>query len=127
MRRVGGLMLALGLGLSQAATAQDAQQAPGVEDSTGAVLRALDKVAGHSQDLSLQVDETVALGHLDITLLACRYPEENPASNAFARLRVHDNREDRSLFSGWMVAASPALNALDHARYDVWVIRCTTS
>ena len=126
MRRwVGALMLVLGL--THAATAQDTNPASGVENGAGAVLRALDKVAGGSQDLSLQVDETVALGHLDITLLACRYPVEDPASNAFARLQVHDNREDRSLFSGWMVAASPALNALDHARYDVWVIRCTTS
>ena len=30
-------------------------------------------------------------------------------------------------FSGWMVASSPALNALDHSRYDIWVLRCMTS
>ena len=30
-------------------------------------------------------------------------------------------------FAGWMIADSPALNALDHPRYDVWVLRCITS
>ena len=120
------VILGLGLALAPAAMAQD-DRGPQVEDGTGAVLRALDKVSGQSRDLSLQLDETTALGHLDITLRACRFPVEDPASNAFAQLQVHDNREDRSLFSGWMIAASPALNAIDHARYDVWVIRCTTS
>ena len=28
------------------------------------------------------------------------------------------------LFSGWMFASSPALNALEHPVYDVWVIDC---
>jgi hypothetical protein len=30
------------------------------------------------------------------------------------------------VFSGWMIADSPALSALDHARYDVWILRCLT-
>lgn len=30
------------------------------------------------------------------------------------------------IFSGWMFASSPALNALEHAVYDVWVIDCKT-
>ncbi|MFT5180431.1 MAG: hypothetical protein ACI8S3_000304, partial [Alphaproteobacteria bacterium] len=28
------------------------------------------------------------------------------------------------LFSGWMFASSPALSALEHAVYDVWVVDC---
>ena len=28
------------------------------------------------------------------------------------------------LFSGWMLASSPALNALEHPVYDVWVLDC---
>ncbi|MEO0381372.1 MAG: DUF2155 domain-containing protein, partial [Pseudomonadota bacterium] len=27
----------------------------------------------------------------------------------------------------WMIASAPALSAMEHARYDVWVMRCTTS
>lgn len=29
------------------------------------------------------------------------------------------------LFSGWMLASKPAISALDHPVYDVWVIDCT--
>jgi hypothetical protein len=29
-----------------------------------------------------------------------------------------------ALFSGWMFASSPALSALEHPVYDVWVIDC---
>ncbi len=31
-----------------------------------------------------------------------------------------------NIFRGWMFASSPALNALEHPVYDVWVISCTT-
>ena len=31
-----------------------------------------------------------------------------------------------SIFTGWMFASSPALNALEHAVYDVWIIDCKT-
>lgn len=30
------------------------------------------------------------------------------------------------IFSGWMFASTPALNALEHPVYDVWVIDCKT-
>ena len=32
--------------------------------------------------------------------------------------------ERRPVFSGWMFASSPALSALEHAVYDVWVLDC---
>ncbi len=34
--------------------------------------------------------------------------------------------EGVNIFRGWMFASSPALNALEHPVYDVWVISCTT-
>ncbi len=34
--------------------------------------------------------------------------------------------EGINIFRGWMFASSPALNALEHPVYDVWVINCTT-
>lgn len=34
--------------------------------------------------------------------------------------------EGVNIFRGWMFASSPALNALEHPVYDVWVINCTT-
>ncbi len=34
--------------------------------------------------------------------------------------------EGVNIFRGWMFASSPALNALEHPVYDVWVIDCKT-
>jgi hypothetical protein len=66
----------------------------------------------------------VQFGRLSITLAECRYPSNNPAGNAYAWLDIR--QEGERLFDGWMIASSPALNALDHPRYDVWVIGCDT-
>lgn len=96
------------------------------ERSGVAVLRGLDKTSGHVRDIELAVGETVALGRLQVTLGECRYPLNNPAGNAYAYLVIRDGGEEKPTFAGWMIAASPALNALEHPRYDVWVMRCTT-
>lgn len=87
-------------------------------------LKALDKLAGTSRDLSLEVGETVAFGYLSIQVQECRYPADNPTGDAFANLVIKENKTDGEVFNGWMVASSPALNAMDHPRYDVWVVRC---
>ncbi len=114
-------LLASGLGLGAENTT-----ATEVNEATGALLRGLDKVSGAPVDLRLRVGETVALGRLQITLGECRYPVDNAAGDAFAWLVIREGRAEVPLFEGWMIASSPALNALDHPRYDVWVIRCTT-
>lgn len=98
---------------------------PEMASGTTARLRALDKVSGEAIDLNVEVGQTVTYGSLSVLLTACRYPVDNPASDAFAFLEITDTQRNERLFRGWMVASSPALNALDHPRYDVWVMRCT--
>ena len=96
-------------------------------EARGAELRGLDKVSGEVVDMDLGIGDTANLGKIAVRLGACRYPEDNQAGEAFAWVEVTDARRDAPLFEGWMSASSPALNALDHARYDVWVIRCTSA
>jgi hypothetical protein len=93
---------------------------------TGAVLRALDKITTEVRDLELANGGTAEFGSLTVELGECRYPVENPASDAYAFLNIRTTQGGQVLFSGWMLASSPALNALEHPRYDVWVLRCTT-
>ncbi len=97
-----------------------------VATGTGARLKGLDKLAGSVEDLTLSNGETVGFGWLQITLGECRYPVDNPAGDAYAWLVIREEAGEAPVFEGWMVASSPALNALDHARFDVWVIACTT-
>jgi hypothetical protein len=90
-------------------------------------LRVLDKLTGQVTNLTLQQGEAARIGFLSVTLNECRYPVDNPSGDAFTQLFVDDTKESTRLFSGWMLASAPALNAMDHPRYDVWALRCITS
>jgi hypothetical protein len=95
------------------------------ETGTGAVLRGLDKLNAKVSDISLKNGEATVLGLIEIALKECRYPQDDPSGDAYAFLTIREAGVAKPLFSGWMIASSPALNAMDHARYDVWVMRCT--
>ncbi|GAD56135.1 LOW QUALITY PROTEIN: hypothetical protein MBELCI_2187 [Limimaricola cinnabarinus LL-001] len=107
--------------LAAPAGAQQAAQAP------GGVLRVLDKITGAVTDLDLATGESATVGHLSIKLDECRYPADNPAGDAYERLIVRYQQVETPVFQGWMIASAPALNAMDHPRYDVWALRCKTS
>lgn len=94
---------------------------------TGAVLRGLDKVNGRVVDVKLAIGGIASVFRLEVRLSDCRYPADNPTGDAFAYLTVREGAQGAPQFQGWMIASSPALNALDHSRYDVWVLRCITS
>ena len=117
-------MIRLAAILAVVAAPAAAQQAT---SGAGAMLRALDKIAGVTRDVEVPVGATVRFGRIEVDLADCRYRTGNPAGDAYALLRVRDPEAERTVFQGWMLSSSPALNALDHHRYDVWVLRCTTS
>lgn len=98
-----------------------------VSAGPSAQLRGLDRLTGELTDLTIGVGETIKMDRLNISLVECRYPTANPSGDAYAYLLIEDNETNTSLFSGWMLASSPALNAMDHSRYDVWVLRCNNS
>ncbi len=114
------------LAAALALTASTAFAQQNVASGLGAMLRGLDKVNGQTVDVELRSGQTAAVFGLDVALGDCRYPAENPTGDAFAYLTIWEQGKSEQLFDGWMIATSPALNALDHARYDVWVIRCMT-
>jgi hypothetical protein len=98
-----------------------AQQA---QTALGGELRVLDKLNGTVTDLELANGETKQLGFLRVKLEECRYPSANPSGDAFAELTVTFRDETLPAFQGWLIASAPALNAMEHPRYDVWVLRC---
>jgi hypothetical protein len=111
------LILAL---LASAAGAVETQTAP------EGTLRVLDKITGAVADLDLRPGEVAEIGVMTIRLDECRYPAANPQGDAYALVEVWDSRLTDPVFQGWMVASAPALNAMDHPRYDVWVLNCVT-
>ena len=110
--------LALLLALATPAAAQD------VADSPGASLRFLDKLTSETGDVTLSVGQAAKFGRLVVRLDSCRYPVANPASDSEAHVTIIEETTQSQLFAGWMLASSPALSALDHPRYDVWVLSC---
>ncbi|GIT85559.1 MULTISPECIES: DUF2155 domain-containing protein [Roseobacter] len=107
------------------ASAALAQQA--ATEATGAQLRGVDRINGDTFEIIVPKGQTAELERISITLNSCRYPVGNPSGDAFASLNVRDINSGANIFSGWMIASSPALSAMDHPRYDIWVMRCTTS
>jgi len=97
------------------------------ESSTAAELRTLDTLTGVVMDMTIEVGQTQSYERLKITVQECRYPKDNPSSDAYAYLVIQDIREDQPRFDAWMIASSPALSALEHPRYDVWLLRCKIS
>ncbi|MAP95918.1 MAG: hypothetical protein CMK07_13290 [Ponticaulis sp.] len=102
------------------------------------MLRGLDKISGRSNDLEVAVDSTILFGGLRVSVKACHQtpPTEAPESVAYIEIEdfgfeLEDMDElpegidmEKRVFNGWMFASTPGLNALEHAIYDVWVIRC---
>ena len=110
--------------LSFFATSSVAQNAA---QAAAASLRFLDRTTGVLEEVKLGVGQAIEVGALRVTLLDCRYPVRAINRDAFAQLQVVDTNSETMVFEGWMVASSPALNALEYPRYDVWVLRCRTS
>lgn len=93
-------------------------------DAPGAQLRILDKLSGAVEDVTLGRGQQVTTGRLTVLLDSCRSPADNTTAEAEAHLTIIDMASADPVFAGWMVASAPALSALDHARYDVWLLRC---
>ncbi|HMU49441.1 MAG TPA: DUF2155 domain-containing protein, partial [Geminicoccaceae bacterium] len=92
-----------------------------------AVLQGLDKVTARTTIIEAPVGQEVMFGRLGITPRTCLKtpPTEPPESAAFLEIRsLEPGEPPRTDFVGWMMASSPALSALEHPVYDVWVIDC---
>ena len=98
-----------------------------VQTGSGVVLRVLDKLTGNVADMTIPNGATGRFGRILVSLQECRYPDGNPTGDAYAFVTVTEFNADIAAFSGWVIASSPALNPMDHPRYDVWPLRCTTS
>ena len=95
-----------------------------------AQLQGLDKISGRIVSIEAPVGQTVHFGTLEMIVRTCRKrpPEEPPESAAFIDIwEIKSGEAAASLFRGWMFASSPALSALEHPVYDVWVVDCTES
>jgi hypothetical protein len=95
-----------------------------------AKLQGLDKITARVSTIEAMVGQPVVFGALEITVKACdkRPPEETPESAAYLEIVERKvNEQPKPVFSGWMFASSPAVSALEHPVYDIWVLDCMSS
>lgn len=92
-----------------------------------AVFSGIDKITGRITSFDVYIDETVQFGALQVTPKVCYSRDETEAQKINAFIEVDEitlDRKIRRIFTGWMFADSPGLNAVEHPIYDVWLTGC---
>ncbi|TGQ31877.1 MULTISPECIES: DUF2155 domain-containing protein [unclassified Mesorhizobium] len=87
----------------------------------------IDKITGRIITFDVYIDETVQFGALQVTPRICysRPQSEEPKTDSFVEVdEITLDRKIRRIFTGWMFAESPGLNAVEHAVYDIWLKAC---
>ncbi|MER2533989.1 MAG: DUF2155 domain-containing protein [Rhizobiaceae bacterium] len=115
-----GLILACALGTG--AAGQQQRITNPVAEFTG-----VDKITGRIITFDVYVNETVQFGALQVTPRVCYSSPltEEPKTDSFVEVdEITLDRKIRRIFTGWMFAESPGLNAVEHAVYDVWLKGC---
>ncbi len=106
------------LSTSTAVSSEDARY------GIGAIMRGLDTITGRVSEFEVAVGRPQRFDRLSIRLDECRYLPENPAVHSYGYVVIDEIDSGETLFSAWMIASAPALSAMDHHRYDVWLVRC---
>ncbi|WP_337270857.1 DUF2155 domain-containing protein [Oryzifoliimicrobium ureilyticus] len=92
-----------------------------------AVFSGLDKITGRITTFDVYVNETVQFGALQVTPRACYSRDQSEAQKIDGFVEVDEitlDRKIRRIFTGWMFADSPGLNAVEHPIYDIWLKDC---
>jgi hypothetical protein len=97
-----------------------------IENSV-AVFAALDKVTAKISRLEIPLNQTATFGALKVTPRVCysRAPTEPPKTTTFVEVEeLQLDGKEKRIFTGWMFADSPGLNAVEHPVFDVWLTDC---
>ena len=88
-------------------------------------LRTMDKITGRVQKISVGIGESKKVGSLSVLVEKClkKPPEETTENSAFLTIMDEDSPE-KPVFRGWMFSSNPALSAMEHPVYDIWVVEC---
>lgn len=92
-----------------------------------AVFNGLDKITGITTTFEIAIGQERRFGGLIVKPDVCysRPPTEEPKTTSFVQVdEVEADNARKRIFSGWMFAESPGLNAVEHPIYDVWLTGC---
>lgn len=92
-------------------------------DRENARLRVMDKDAGKVQEIVVPVGQEARFDKLYINIRACKQTDPFDAEDFFAFIEIAENNKGQ-IFGGWMSRNEPGANPLQHADYDVWLVKC---
>jgi hypothetical protein len=127
MNAMTGKMLVKALGLAVALFVVPTVASANRIENPVAVFSGIDKITGRTTTFDVYINETVQFGALQVTPRVCYTRDEAEAAKTTTFVEVDEitlDRKIRRLFTGWMFADSPGLNAVEHPIYDVWLEGC---
>jgi hypothetical protein len=92
-----------------------------------AMFAGLDKITGNITAFEVPIGDTKQFGALIVRPRVCysRPPEEEPKTTSFVEVdEVQLDQQSKRIFTGWMLAESPGLSAVENPVYDVWLTAC---
>lgn len=92
-----------------------------------AQMQAMDKITGRVSIIEVPVNGEVTFGSFSVVVRSCKARSEEEIPENFAFVDVTDksfDKEEYNIFKGWMLSSSPAVNAIEHPIYDVWLLKC---
>jgi len=95
--------------------------------TNGVTLQGLDKQTARVFIIDAAIGKVVEFGTLKITVHHCEKTPLDDRQESIAFVSITEEKtknKPHQLYSGWMFASSPALSALDHPVYDVWIKGC---
>lgn len=96
-------------------------------DTNTARMQAMDKITGRVNEIDIPINSEVNFGSFSIVVRRCvsSSPEETPENIAFVDIAdTYNTQTPTNIFKGWMLSSSPALNAVEHPIYDIWLLKC---
>jgi len=92
-----------------------------------AVFSGLDKITGRITSFDVYIGETYQFGSLQVTPRVCYSAAADEVTQTDGFVEVAEitlDRQIKKIFSGWMFADSPGLNAVENPIHDVWLKDC---
>lgn len=95
-----------------------------------AQMQAMDKITGRVSIIEVPVGGEVKFGTFSVVVRSCKTNPEGEIPENYAFVDVTDktfDKEEFNIFKGWMMSSSPAVHAVEHPIYDVWLLKCFNS
>jgi len=101
---------------------------PSLLPASKVIIQGLDKITGRVFTIETHIGKSIDFGRLKIIVHRCfkAPPEEIPEAIVDVDIyeKATSSGEDVLIFKNKMYASSPAVSALDHPVYDIWIKDC---